>query len=45
MTADEVGDLVRVRGLGLLELSPQQMSLEQRYLELTHDAVDYNTPN
>jgi ABC-2 type transport system ATP-binding protein len=40
-TAEEIGDLARVRGLGLLELSPQQMSLEQRYLELTRDATDY----
>ncbi|MCW2912198.1 MAG: transporter-like protein [Actinomycetia bacterium] len=40
-TADEIGDLARVRGLGLLELSPQQMSLEQRYMELTRDATDY----
>jgi len=42
-TADVVGELARVRGLGLLELSAQQMSLEQRYLELTRDAVEYQT--
>ena len=40
-TAHEIGELARVRGLGLLELSPQQMSLEQRYMELTRDATDY----
>jgi ABC-2 type transport system ATP-binding protein len=43
LTADEVGDLARAGGLGLLELSPQQMSLEQRYMELTRDAADYTT--
>jgi hypothetical protein len=43
MIADEVGDLARVRGVGLLELSPQQMSLEQRYMQLTRDATDYTT--
>ena len=43
MTADEVGDLARVRGIGLLELSPQHMSMEQRYMQLTCDATDYTT--
>jgi ABC-2 type transport system ATP-binding protein len=41
-TADEIGEAARVRGLGLLELSPQRMSLEQRYMELTRDATDYH---
>jgi ABC-2 type transport system ATP-binding protein len=40
-SADEIGEAARVRGLGLLELSPQQMSLEQRYMELTRDATEY----
>jgi ABC-2 type transport system ATP-binding protein len=42
-SADEIGELARVRGLGLLELSPQQMSLEQRYMELTRDAAEFRT--
>jgi ABC-2 type transport system ATP-binding protein len=41
VTADEIGELARLRGLGLLELSQQRMSLEQRYMELTRDATDY----
>ncbi|GIH19031.1 ABC transporter ATP-binding protein [Rugosimonospora africana] len=41
-TADEIGEAARVRGLGLLELSPQQMSLEQRYMELTRDSTEYH---
>ena len=40
-TADEIGEAARVRGLGLQELSTQQMSLEDRYMELTRDAVEY----
>jgi ABC-2 type transport system ATP-binding protein len=40
---DEIGEAARVRGLGLLELSPQQMSLEQRYMELARDAADYTS--
>ncbi len=41
-SADEIGEAARVRGLGLLELAAQQMSLEQRYMELTRDATDYH---
>ena len=41
-STDEIGEAARSRGLGLLELSPQRMSLEQRYLELTRDATDYH---
>ncbi|MBW8801131.1 MAG: ABC transporter ATP-binding protein [Streptomyces sp.] len=39
--ADEIGEIARVRGYGLAELAVQQMSLEQRYLELTRDAAEY----
>jgi len=38
---DAVGELARANGLRLQELSPQQMSLEERYMELTGEAVDY----
>jgi ABC-2 type transport system ATP-binding protein len=41
MTSDAVGELARRHGYTLLELSTHQTSLEQRYLELTGDAVDY----
>ncbi|MQY11267.1 Vitamin B12 import ATP-binding protein BtuD [Streptomyces sp. RB5] len=40
-SVDEVGEVARVRGLGLLELSQQRMSLEQRYMELTREATEY----
>jgi ABC-2 type transport system ATP-binding protein len=42
-TADEIGDLARAEGVGLLELSPQRMSLEERYMELTRDAADFRS--
>jgi ABC-2 type transport system ATP-binding protein len=38
---DVVGEVARANGLTLQELSAQQVSLEQRYLELTGAAVDY----
>jgi ABC-2 type transport system ATP-binding protein len=40
---DAVGELARVNHLGLQELSTHQASLEERYMELTGDAVDYRT--
>ena len=41
-TSDAVGELARANGLTLLELSAHQASLEQAYMELTKDAVDYH---
>jgi ABC-2 type transport system ATP-binding protein len=40
-TTDEVGGVARAHALTILELSTHQTSLEQRYLQLTGDAVDY----
>jgi ABC-2 type transport system ATP-binding protein len=40
-TCETVGELARENGLTLLELSAHQASLEQTYMELTRDAVDY----
>jgi ABC-2 type transport system ATP-binding protein len=40
---DVVGGIARDRGLGLLELSAQQMSLEERYMELTRDVTEYTS--
>jgi ABC-2 type transport system ATP-binding protein len=42
-TSDAVGELATTHGFTLQELSAHQTSLEQRYLELTSDAVDYRT--
>jgi ABC-2 type transport system ATP-binding protein len=42
-TAEAVGELARVNSLTLQELTAQQASLEQRYMELTRDAADYRT--
>jgi ABC-2 type transport system ATP-binding protein len=41
--AGAVGEIARAEGLALLELSTQQATLEQRYMELTGDSVDYRT--
>jgi ABC-2 type transport system ATP-binding protein len=41
VSTDEVGAVATAHGLTLLELSAHQVSLEQRYLELTGGTVDY----
>ena len=38
-----VGELARANGVTLQELSTQHVSLEERYMELTGDSVDYRT--
>ncbi len=42
-SAEHVGEIARAHGLALQELSIQQTSLEDRYMELTRDAVDYRS--
>jgi ABC-2 type transport system ATP-binding protein len=42
-TTDVVGELARANGVALHELSPHQASLEERYMELTRDSLDYRT--
>src|SRR5713226_7197340 len=42
-TSDAVGELARVNWLTLQELSEHQTSLEDRYMELTSDSIDYRT--
>ncbi len=42
-TAEAVGELARANGLALQELSEQQASLEDRYMELTSGSVDYHS--
>jgi ABC-2 type transport system ATP-binding protein len=42
-TSDAVGELARANGFTLLELTAQQASLEDRYMELTRGAADYRS--
>ena len=41
VTSDAVGEVARANGLMLQELSAQEASLEQVYMELTRDSVDF----
>jgi ABC-2 type transport system ATP-binding protein len=44
LTSDEIGYRAAAAGLTLLELSPIQASLEEAFMALTHDAVEYRSP-
>jgi ABC-2 type transport system ATP-binding protein len=41
-TPSEIGDAAQAAGIALHELSPQQASLEDVFMELTSDAVDFH---
>ena len=41
LAPDRIGDLACAAGLPVHELTPQRASLEQAYMELTRDAVEY----
>ena len=41
MSAAAIGDLAGAQGIVLHELSPQEASLEEAYLDLTRDSVEY----
>lgn len=43
LTAAVIGDLAAAQGIVLHELSPQEASLEEAYMELTHDSVEYRS--
>ena len=40
-TSEEVGEAARARGLVLYELTPKQASLEEAFMDLTRDSVEY----
>ncbi|MGZ8804208.1 MAG: ABC transporter ATP-binding protein, partial [Microbacterium sp.] len=43
LTSDEIGYRASDHGVTLLELSPVQASLEEAFMALTHDAVEYRS--
>jgi ABC-2 type transport system ATP-binding protein len=42
-TPDAIGEVARANGFALQELSTHQATLEERYMELTKDSVDFRT--
>jgi ABC-2 type transport system ATP-binding protein len=43
LSADQIGDLAATAGIALHELTVQRPSLEEAFMELTKDAVEYQT--
>ena len=43
LTSDEIGDLAAANMIPLHELIPHQASLEDAFMSLTHDSVEYQT--
>jgi ABC-2 type transport system ATP-binding protein len=41
LTTERIGDLAAERGLAVHELTPRRASLEEAYMELTREAVEY----
>jgi ABC-2 type transport system ATP-binding protein len=44
LSTDQVGRLAGAAGITLLELTAQQASLEEAFIELTRDAVEFHAP-
>lgn len=44
LTSDEIGQRAAAGGVTLLELSPVKASLEDAFISLTHEAVEYRSP-
>ena len=43
MNSAAIGDLAAANGFVLHELATQRASLEEAFMELTHDSVEYHT--
>ncbi len=44
LTSERIGRIAADNGVALAELTPQQASLEEAFMELTRDAVEYQAP-
>jgi ABC-2 type transport system ATP-binding protein len=44
MSTDQVGRLAGAAGITLLELTAEQASLEEAFIDLTRDAVEFRAP-
>jgi ABC-2 type transport system ATP-binding protein len=42
LQAAAIGDIAALQGIALHELTPEQASLEEAFMRLTHDAVEYH---
>ena len=45
LTAEQIGRIAAANGIVLSELTPQSASLEEAFMKLTHDEVEYRNPS
>jgi ABC-2 type transport system ATP-binding protein len=45
LSTDEVGRAAGAAGITLLELTAQQASLEEAFVDMTRDAVEFRAPS
>ncbi|MFG2629792.1 ATP-binding cassette domain-containing protein [Streptomyces sp. NPDC048473] len=45
LSSDRIGRIAADHGIALAELTPRQASLEEAFMELTRDVVEYQTPD
>ncbi|MFI6728476.1 ATP-binding cassette domain-containing protein [Streptomyces atratus] len=45
LSSNRIGRIAADHGIALAELTPRQASLEEAFMELTRDAVEYQTPD
>ncbi len=45
LTGEQIGRIAAAHGIVLSELTPQSASLEEAFMELTHDEVEYRNPS
>jgi ABC-2 type transport system ATP-binding protein len=44
ISSEEIGKVASEARIPLIELTPQQASLEEAFMELTRDSVEFGTP-
>jgi ABC-2 type transport system ATP-binding protein len=44
LTSDQIGDLAAANGIAIHELTPHRQSLEEAFMQLTHDSLEFQTP-
>jgi ABC-2 type transport system ATP-binding protein len=44
LSTDQVGRVAGAAGITLLELTPQRASLEEAFIDMTSDAVEFRAP-
>jgi ABC-2 type transport system ATP-binding protein len=44
LSSERIGRIAADAGIALSELTPQQASLEEAFMELTRDAVEFQAP-